>query len=271
MVSEALRSISSNGVESVLHNPEQYGQTSHTVISTGPSKHNRSIPERWIASQYVLDVMCRQALNHQLMEIKRIYYTLRDDSQMATAAGMFFEYRVHRLLCEGRTINIYPVLCKSKKRRKPKGEEFFVYNDYSARNTGEPEQLILSEFDTKIVSKGEVKNIRKNTYYRPTEKNFPSVDSWLLLEPTPRHPVLLKFQITLNKTEHVILKTGLDIVDKLAPLAKERYLVVVTEEGLCPKIPVPASCLGGGSRPDGYFKVYHLTFSRDELFPPLVI
>jgi hypothetical protein len=86
-----------------------------------------------------------------------------------------------------------------------------------------------------------------DTYYRPRSTEFPTIDSWLLVQPTPQSRPILIFQIVLNTEKHGVNKSGLDITKKLVTADTEKYLVVVTPERVQPKITVSREYLTKGS------------------------
>jgi hypothetical protein len=65
--------------------------------------------------------------------------------------------------------------------------------------------------------------------------NFPSIDSWVLIQPDPpKSSILHSFQITINVEKHDAEGRDLNLVDKLATNAPmtPRYLVIITPTGV---------------------------------------
>jgi len=81
---------------------------------------------------------------------------------------------------------------------------------------------------------------------------------------------LLMLQFTRNKTTHDAKADGLHRIDKyVLPQNTQKYYVVVTPEGIWPKVTVPLGYFGaeGVESPDTEFPVLHYPVSRRELFP----
>lgn len=79
------------------------------------------------------------------------------------------------------------------------------------------------------------------TYFRPQGRNFPAIDSWLLVRPTPPKPsatqeplILLRPQVTVGKDKRNVKESGLGIVEKLDEKGVKKYLVIVTPKGRKP-------------------------------------
>jgi len=171
---------------------------------------------------------------------------------------MIYESQVHRLLQEERVIDLFPVCFVSVDR----GENI-IYKDYSATDNA-----TIGKSFTLPGSKGfyfdkPPTSLEVGTYYHPQSTNCPTIDSLLLVQPTPQEPpILLVFQITTSKGECEASKIDLDMVDKLAAADTEKHLVVVTPKGVQPKITVPRGYLTDGfldgRNPDVAFPVYHL-------------
>lgn len=144
---------------------------------------------------------------------------------------MIYESRVHRLLQEERHIDLFPI-CSV-----PVDRENIIHKDYSATDS-----TMIGKSFTLPKSKGfcfdkPPTSLEVGTYCHPQSTNYPTIDSLLLVQPTPQEPpILLVFQITTSKDEREANETGLDMVDKLAAADTENHLVVVTPKGVQPKI-----------------------------------
>lgn len=55
------------------------------------------------------------------------------------------------------------------------------------------------------------------TYYRHRLTDFPSIDSWVLVQPSSQAPPILTSQVTIGVTKHDIKKSCLDRMNKLIP------------------------------------------------------
>lgn len=137
---------------------------------------------------------------------------------------MIYESRVHRLLQEERHIDLFPI-CSV-----PVDRENIIHKDYSATDS-----TMIGKSFTLPKSKGFC--FDKPPTSLEVGTNYPTIDSLLLVQPTPQEPpILLVFQITTSKDEREANETGLDMVDKLAAADTENHLVVVTPKGVQPKI-----------------------------------
>jgi len=235
------------------------------LISTRPLPTNRARPERKVASEYILKVICKHTLQDQLKEIRTLYNTLQSRPATSAAAGMVFKSQIHRFLQEERAIDLFPVLTSGKTSQN------ISYHNYTATENGiNRKQVALPKSKGLAFSDEPGITLKVNTYYHPQKTNFPTNASWLLIQSTP--PILLMFQIILNGEEHNIGKSGLDKVGKLVAAGVQKYLVIVTPMGVKPKITVPGDYLTdtllGSSDPGVAFSVYHCQISDDTLFQP---
>lgn len=264
MLNGELACVSPADLGKLFNYPEDPTEGSHFLVTTRPSQTDPSESERVIASQFVLEQLCERVLKSRLNQIYEFYCTLRDTGNDATA-GMLFEHLVHRLLGKGgRELHLHRI--KDTKCTK-QGDANYVFGNYTKK------PVCHLSFPpppptAKTVSKDTMVVPQKNTYYRPSEKNFATFDSWILV-PHPSHqtPILLAFQMTLNKTYHSVEPTGLEFMDKWAQ-GFERWLVVVTEQGIQPGMRVPKNYLNSkleGRSTDEAFPVFHLPLTREEL------
>jgi len=256
MVDEEIRKLSPQDFTELLQNPNKATHNSHLLISTGPSPTNHTSPERTVISTYVLKGIYEQVLKGQVKEMKKLYQILQNNPTTATAAGMIFKSQVHQFFKKRRVIKLLPILCEN-----------IIYKDYTT-NTKKFTSLKSKEL---IFTDNPDTPLEVGTYYHPQSTNFPTVDSWLLTQPTPQESlILLIFQITPNEDKHNANVGGLVRVGKLVAADMEKYLVVITPMGVKPKITMPEEYLTemflAGHGLDAAFPVYHLQISDDVLF-----
>ena len=248
----------------LLRDPLYAEEHSHLLVTTIPSPSDHTIAERKIASPFILEKICKTVFEDRTDDIRTFYDTLRRGAEMNSAAGMFFEARVHQVLREGGVINLFPISCVEENPAVN-----YVYSEYTEEN---PKRLVLPRSTEEVVSKAQTEAPVTGIYYRPVEKNFPAFDSWLCYQPTPEDdPIHLRFQMTLAMT-HSVAKKGLECMDRLVPGKAVKFLVVVTEEGIRPKMYVPKDYIDkklGGGDPNTKFPVYHLPLTRDQIFSSL--
>ena len=112
----------------------------------------------------------------------------------------------------------------------------------------------------------------ENLYYLPGTSNFPAADSFIVIRPSPdSDPILVICQITLNTKSHDVNKTGLLRIHKLKLPANTRmYYVVITPEGVEPKITIPKGCFemkGKGKLGDDIIRAFNYAIPEDKVFP----
>jgi len=264
-----IRRLSSEGLTTLLQDADAGSENSHLVISTGPLPGNRSKAERKFASTYVLEECCKRILGNEVLEMRSHYNLLRGNPISATAAGMVFEHRAHPFLRQQTTIDIFPILGRVTTKH---GKNAY-YDDYTATNNDTDKTRVdlppLEEhhFIDKIPT-----HLKYNTYYRPKRTNFPSVDSWILIQPDPKEPpIFIMFQITINASSHGVNVKGLELIDTLpTPVGTRRCLVVLTPSDVTPEIgPVPVDYLRRKFPQldlDRDFPVFHYPVDSDAVF-----
>ena len=221
-----------DALRSALQRPECQ-ESSHLVTLIEPSPASRSDCEKRIASRGVLELLWNQHLKDQVSEMEYPYNLFRSSSGSASAAGWVFELRMHQLLRQGDSIQLFPI-----GRRSSESNSF--YDDYTASEQGRDQevlQLTASEYHPL----NEEVRLRFGHYYRPQTTNFPTIDSLFLIHPPGEpSPTLLMFQITRNKTEHDVNEGGLCRIEKMKlPKNIRRYYVLVTPHNIQPKIKAP--------------------------------
>jgi hypothetical protein len=235
------------------------------LTSAGPSQTSRTRSEKTIASQCILEKICKLVLRDRVEEIRKIYDMSLGNSSIPTAAGMIFEYRVHQLLQQGTVMNLFPIIGKTEQTN-------VIYEDYTATDSRAAAVRITLPKLAEIILEGEMgSTLQVGDYYRPRNKNFPPLDSWLLAQPTSQEsPILLRFQITHREARYGAEISGLAKVDKLVTAGTQKCLVVVTPTGVRPKVTVSRDYLTdtflAGRDPNVAFPVYHLPYSYDALF-----
>ena len=245
---------------------------SHYLMTTGPLPNDRSRPERKIASPYVFAEFCRLILGDRVEMMKGCYDKLHLTPTTFSATGMVFKYRAHQFLQEGRTLEIFPILASSEVQGAKHLK--YVYNRYTD-NVRQRQQFILPRLDLCPVDKDTQRTHELGVYYCSRSPTFPSVDSWVLVQPNPREPpIVLAFQMTINKKEHDAKPSSLDWLRMLVPLDAKVYHVILTPEAVEPEINVSADYLTttflGGRGVNDAFPVFHCEIGIVELFKPRV-
>ena len=257
VVNEEIDKLSPDDLTKLLKGIENNTIQSHYLISTGPLPTNRAMPERKAASKYILGKILNQVYPNQIDRIKIVYNALLLNLSTAGAAGMIYEHQVHYLLQEGGVINLLPIHYDPVDRGIN-----VIYKDYSATGSAKIRVVLPKSKELRFIDPPT--SLKLYTYYVPQSRNFPTFDSLLLVQPNPQEPpILLIFQMTVGD-EHDAKKTGLDMVDKMVAGVRDikKYLVIVTPEGMRPKITVPRMHLTeellDGRNPDDVLPVYHL-------------
>ena len=230
----------------LLLNANPTTDNSHYVITTGPLEGNRSRPYRTFTSPYAFEQCCKLILEDDTNALRRHWNLLRGDPTTSTAAGMVFEHRVHQFLQKEKTVTLFPILGHALAQRK-NTRKGTIYDNYDATESGKhATQIKLPNLKEHVVIDEAKSCVEYNTYYHPKRKNFPSVDSWVLIKQGfLKPPVFIMFQITINATVHDVKQEGLDLMDKLdIPEGALRWLVVLTPKEARPQIgPVTAEYL----------------------------
>jgi len=240
VVNEEIDKLSSDDFTKLFKAIDNTTIQSHYLISTGPLPTNRAMPERKAVSKYVLGKILNRAYSNQIGRIKMIY-----------------ECQVHYLLQKEGVINLLPIHYDPVDRGIN-----VIYKNYSATDSAKIRVALPKSKELRFDDPPTP--LELDTYYVLQSSNCPTFDSLLLVQPNPRGPpILLAFQMTVGN-ECDAKKIDLDMVDKMVAEVKDikKYLVVVTPEGMRPKITVPRTYLTeeflDGRNPDEVFPVYHL-------------
>ena len=256
MVDEGMKGLSPLEFTKLLQNWEAVIDNSCFLINTGPLAADRTIPERKFVSEYVLERICERVFKNQVEEIRRLYTTLQNGETTMTAARMVFKYRVHRFFRKRRIIEFFPIIASNRRR--------------NIHTTDTKETLALLKSEELFFVDEPDAPLEVGTYYRPRNTHFPTIDSWLLVQPTLQGPpILLAFQITPDEDECEVDMSSLARVGKLVTADTKKYLIIITPTGVQPKIIMqeghPTEAFPAGYGPDIAFSLYHLQIS-DTLF-----
>jgi len=202
--------------------------------------------------------------------MRDFYQSLHVSPTTASSAGIVFEARAHHFLQEGRTLEILPILSSSQLRG---GKHLkYVYDKYV------DDRKTMLRFTLPVLQQYRVNKDTRHThelhvYYRPQISNFASVDSWVIVKPNPEEPpIVLAFQMTINKKEHDAKPIGLDRLRALVPEDAQVYYIVITPEEVTPEINVSADYLTAaflnGRNVNKAFPVFHCKIEIAELFKP---
>jgi len=237
----------------VLQSPES-DDSSHLITRIEPSTL-RSLATKTIASPGAFKLLWNQHLKNRVTDTEYYYDIFQQGGSVtASAAGWIFEFRMHQLLTQGFSINLFPLYNPNE------GTKFNVYSDYSDSRTKRKEKKFRLAASSEYPLHGGIK-LQVGRYYRPEANNFPTIDSLRLIRPSKDSPpILLMFQIT-RKGGHDVQVAGLDMIDMLKlPPNTRRYYVAVTPDGIERPTQVPK----------GRFKAFHHPVPRSTLFPPLI-
>jgi len=267
IVTSEINQLSPNGLAELL-STNKATDNSHLLVTTGPLPNDRTRPERKMTSLHIFAEFCRLTLGNRVEMMKDCYDTLCLTPTTYSAAGMVFKYRAHQFLQEGRTLDIFPILASSQ----PQGETNlrYIYNEYTddARCS---QRFILPRLEVCLIGKGTQCTYEPGVYYRPRNPNSSSVDSWVLVQPDSQNaPIILAFQITINREKDDAEKSGLDWLGESAPRNAQMYHVILAPEGVKPEINastdrLTAGFLGGGEV-NAAFRLFHCTINTVELF-----
>jgi len=251
IIEDQISLLSPTSLQRLLRSPNKVTKCSNHIITTVPSPENRFKSSWTFASPYALKKCCELLLEDEANAVRGLYDMLHNDRTTSTAAGMVFEHCVHQFLRKEKTIALFPILGRLLKSGPNSGKNV-IYDNYKATIKAKKQTWVnlpkLEEFVVIDESKTEVK---LNTYYHPKRRNFPSIDSWVLIWPAfSKVPIFIMFQITINKSNHDVKQEGLDFMDRLnIPANAVRWLVVLTPKGLTPQIgPVEAEYLKSKNR-----------------------
>jgi hypothetical protein len=128
---------------------------------------------------------------------------------------------MHELLTKGYLINLVPLLPRNTRTKERK---FDIYNKYADSDERNFQLAASSEYP---LDRGI--NLELD-YYRPEAKNFPMIDSLLLIRPANGpSPILLMFQMMRSQDGHDVKEAGLKILNGLkVPPGTRMYYVVGT-------------------------------------------
>lgn len=231
---------------------------SHMIVITGPSPNRRDEFENRIASRRIFELLWEVHLKARVSDVRHFYDLFRAKTTTAADAGWVFEFRMHQVLREKRTIQLFPIT------QDHPGPVNFIYTGHSREK---PIDIHLAGSDEHLlVEKGE---LYTNRYYRPKPVDHPAVDSLLLVHPPGSPPILLMFQITRKVEEHGANEGDLCRINNLdLPEITRKYYVAATPEDIEPKIKIPRGYDGTGAArlPDAVLRVLNYPVSLGTLF-----
>jgi len=258
--------LSPDSLIELLQDPNAAIEDIHFVITTGPLPGDRSKPYRTFTSPGVIGEYCKSLFEDEVDVLRRHYDALCGHPTTFNAAGMVFEHCVHQFLRKKKTITLFPILGRILTKGENSGDGIIYDNYTTTKNAKGQKQVKLPELEEFIIIDESETGVKYGTYYRPKRRNFPSINSWVLIRRGHlKGPVFIMFQITINATEHDVKQEGLDLMDRLdIPQNASRWLVVLTPRGVNPKIgPVMANYLkkkipaNVSLNPKVRFRVFH--------------
>ena len=195
----------------------------------------------------------RKHLEKNIILAREFYEIFVEHSFMAASVVWTFEFRIHSLLRQGRTIQIFPIKATGGNQ---------LYRDYKVKDDPESEESESLELprSEEHVFYGGATVIKVGRYYRPESSTFPAIDALLLIKPAgSSNHLLLLFKITRDKRSHDVKGEDLLEVKRLKlPKGTKTYYVAVTPEDLRLTITVDKTVLEevGKGGPDEAFPVY---------------
>jgi len=207
-----------------------FHRSSHFITTIEPLPPGRLDFKIKIASQHVLKLLWEEHIQHEIEDMEYFYNQFLDNSITATSAGWIFKLRMHQLLMRQQTIRVFPILGHCRKAN-------IIYN--APREWNNPTDLQLpNSVEHPLVERCHLLNAH---YYHPKPTNLHAIDSLLLIHPPGKpSPILLTFQIIQNGVQPNVNVNGLCKINDLdIPPDICRYHVVVTPEGIHPKITAP--------------------------------
>ena len=234
---------------------------SHYVTTMWPT-HDHCYYRVEFAARRVARLVWEKHAHSQIDDMEDFYQLFCGGKVLSTSATWIFEFRMHELLRNGQTIELFPIL-----RSPNKGMAGLVYDNYAAsRNGKDPVNLTLPVSSEYPLTEGV--RLEEGRYYRPKSSDF-VVDSLLLIHPPGESPILLMFQMAPNNSERDVSPKGLDIIDRMSPGAR-KYFVVVTPETVYPKVNIPTKCFketrGQVAFADEALPVFHYFVCLEGLF-----
>jgi len=236
---------------------------SHLIVTIWPVPPGQFSFEVQFASKHIIArLLWAKHIHSQVDEMRHLYNLFSANDVTAASAGWTFEFRMHELLRCKQTLKLFPIL-----RSSNRGLVNLIYDNYTATLSQKNAKTfkLLASAEYPLI---EGARLDKGHYYRPEASNFPEIDSLLLIHPALcKPPVLLMFQMTLDKEVHEVKFRGLQKVDDLDFFpGAQRYYVVVTPEKIRPKITVPIEYFEG-KEVDKTLKVFHYPIGSEDLFP----
>ena len=249
LIAEQVRLIKPDGLRNVLYNPDS-DDSSHLIVRIEPPPDDRTKSEKTIASQGALELLWDRHLKNSTAEMSHLYTALGGGTVMAPAVGGILQLRMHQLFRLG-----YSPLLVDRTT-----QEFDIYVNYSASQIQQNSKTLqLTVSDGHLLVDG--MQLQVDHYYRPG-KNFPTIDSLLLIHPANELPILLMFQIIRSTEKHNVKPSGLERVNRIGfPPGTRRYYVAVTPVGMQPEIHVLKGHLANVG-------VYHHPVDESTLFLP---
>jgi len=219
-------------LELIFRDPTSHGSFD-LIITTKPSSADRLSSKSVVASRHVLNLLWERHISHRADIMGLLYYLFRDNPINPPAAEWIFKLRMHQLLVEKQTLQLFYI------RGRQAGLNLLYDNYTASMKRQDPTNFELAKSEQYHLI--EKICLQKNRYYLPKSRNFPAIDSLLLVHPPGEpSPILLMFQITRNKKDHYVNKKSLRKINDLKlPPNTRKYYVVVTPEGVCPTITVP--------------------------------
>jgi len=93
MIVSEIERLSAKKLRRLLLSADYSPYNSHYLMSTGPMPSDRTVPERKVISQYVLEECCRRIIKDDVKRLGELHKELSDDRSTAASAGMILKYR----------------------------------------------------------------------------------------------------------------------------------------------------------------------------------
>ena len=229
----------------------------HTFIVTiHPEPGARYKFQVKLSSQHVFELIWERHICKEIEDVKYFYNLFSPTTVTSTTARWTLKHQMHQFLRRKQDIRLFTILGHLATSNHH-------FGDY--RHSDGPIILKIPASDAHKLDDGVVK-LKENYYYHPKAKNYPTIDSLLLIQNGQLH-VLLMFQFTRVQESHNANISGLQSVDRLQlPSGTKKYYVAVTLEEFMLTIVVPQEYLVEKWKNGESFDVFHMLVTTHYLF-----
>ena len=260
LLQKAINEIQPGQLRTAFHDPGVHGFSRY--VTTMWPIHDHCYYRVEFAARRVARLVWEKHAHSQIDDMEDFYQLFCGGKVLSTSATWIFKFRMHELLRNGQTIELFPILHSPNK-----GMANLIYDNYAAsRNGKDPINLTLPVSSEYPLTEGV--RLEEGRYYRPKSSDF-VVDSLLLIHPPGESPILLMFQMSSNDDELGVSPEGSDIIDRML-LGTRKYYIVVTPDTAHPKVNVPVKYFKEMEKQvasaDESFLVFHYSVRLEQLF-----